>query len=173
MVKSVIETALDLGTRAGGTLGATATGLRAVLDLAKKPDADLTEIKSRLVDLMDQLIQAKEAQMMTQKALLELQQEQVRRERFALEVERYALSATDMGGLVYELKPDDDRGEPPHSLCANCFEQGQKSILQRVAHNTFGCPRCKARVFKDFKKLGVVSGSLRTGYDVLDPYRDD
>ncbi|MCC5965527.1 MAG: hypothetical protein JJU24_05260 [Natronohydrobacter sp.] len=171
MVKSVIETALDLGTKAGGTLGATATGLRAVLDLAKRPDADLTEIKTRLVDLIDQLIQAKEAQMMTQNALLELQQEQARDQRFADEAARYTLSETDMGGLVYALKPDHKNGEPRHCLCANCFEQRQKSILQRVAHNTLGCPRCKAQVYMDFKESGPRSGGLHTRWDVLDPYR--
>lgn len=170
MVKSVIETALDLGTKAGGTLGATATGLRAVLDLAKRPDPDLTEIKSRLVDLMDQLIQVKEAQMMTQNVLLELQQEQARQQRFADEAERYALSETDMGGIVYALKPGHENGEPRHCLCANCFEQGQKSILQRVAHNTLGCPRCKAQVHMDFKLPGPRAAGLRTGWDVTDPY---
>ena len=44
---------------------------------------------------------------------------------------RYKL--TDLGGgmTAYSLKEGMENGEPPHHLCAACYNEGHKSIMQK------------------------------------------
>ena len=168
---------LSIITTLAGLIGGSLSGVKSgteiakdIRDLVSKPDPDLSEIKVRLVGLIDQLLHAKEAQMAIQDALLELQREQLRLDRFAQEATRYQLANTDMGGLVYSLKPDDQSGEPPHDLCASCFQRGQKSILQRVGFNTLGCTQCNERVYRSDGTGKARTARIQTGFDILDPY---
>jgi hypothetical protein len=67
------------------------------------------------------------------------------------EKKRYKLERFDPGVLVYSLKPEDARGEPPHYLCATCYQNGMKSILQatteiRYSRRVHLCPQCKTEL---------------------------
>jgi hypothetical protein len=60
--------------------------------------------------------------------------------------ERYHLTMPSAGVYAYGLKPGMEQDEPPHLLCANCFTQSEKSILQfsQDKQSAIGsCPRCK------------------------------
>ena len=53
------------------------------------------------------------------------------------------------GIFVYALKADAELPEPPHRLCANCYHNGQKSVLQKEDRNpgraeVLICHRCGA-----------------------------
>lgn len=45
------------------------------------------------------------------------------------QLERYRLHETQSGEFVYLLKETDGAGEPAHSICPTCFQNGRKSIL--------------------------------------------
>ena len=163
-----------------GLAGGSLSGVKSITEIAKdikdlvsKPNPDLSEINLRLVGLMDQLLAAKQAQMTLQNALLDLQREQQRLDRFSQEATRYQMAKTDMGGLVYTLKPGHENGEPPHDLCASCFQRGQKSILQRVGFNTLGCSQCNERVYRSDGTGQARTARIQAGWDVLDPYSGD
>ena len=54
------------------------------------------------------------------------------------------------GSVVYALlESKKQEGEPAHYLCANCYEQGRKSILNNSLSTTgftnWLCPNCKAQ----------------------------
>jgi hypothetical protein len=71
----------------------------------------------------------------------------MRMKDWATERERYALKRYYPGSFAFALKPEMAAGEPSHRLCANCYENGQKSILQQTGNmNRFpvvACARCK------------------------------
>lgn len=162
---SAIKEALELGEGTTGLITSSAAAIKGVLDLVRKPDPDLVEIKSLAGDAIDKVIEAKQAQMAMQDKILELENELKKRDRFQMEAQRYTLTKTDMGGFVYALKPSEAGSEPMHDLCATCFDSEIKSVLQPVDFNTLECPRCKARVFKGDGQAKVMYGAVQRGTD--------
>lgn len=60
----------------------------------------------------------------------------------------YKLAELAAGVFVYTFQPVKESTEPEHSLCADCFLEQKKSILQRTGRDGFGihyhCGRCGA-----------------------------
>lgn len=74
----------------------------------------------------------------------ELRQKLTNKEKWEQEKTRYRLTNVGSGVVVYVLNEPAKGIEPPHWLCPNCYEQEQKSILQRQEkQRTYGCPFCK------------------------------
>lgn len=157
---SFIAEILTVGEGATNLITGSASAVKAVVELVRKPNPDLVEIKAIAVDAIDKLMEAKTAQMMQQDKLLELENQIRKRDRFQQESQRYALTKTELGGFVYTLKPDDPSGEPAHDICAACFEREIKSVLQAVNFNTLGCPACGAQVFKPDGRSGAMIGAV-------------
>lgn len=88
----------------------------------------------------------------------------------------YRLTELAPGVFVYAYQPTEDSREPAHYLCANCFQDKRKSILQCAGRDSSGvryhCPKCKADIFDhtDRESPGVAtalpyrSNSLFKGY---------
>jgi translation initiation factor 2B subunit (eIF-2B alpha/beta/delta family) len=81
-------------------------------------------------------------------------EEQVRQlEAWEREKERYELTALENGrGFVYTLKVSAQGGEPPHQICANCYNRGEKSTLQPAQRDvgrarTLDCHNCGAVIY--------------------------
>lgn len=78
-------------------------------------------------------------------------------EQWSVEKIRYKL--TSWPGLqlnCYGLIDIHKKDEPPHNLCANCYETGFKSILQPTIINWVFhviCPRCKTDVNSGFNEI--------------------
>jgi hypothetical protein len=110
-----------------GALGATKTAFelaKSILDVR-----DATKLQSVRFELMNLLLEAQQAEtaLVADKRQLE---ERVRElEAWDGEKERYELKDIGNGCMAYVLKPSAAGSEPPHSLCANCYQQGRKSIL--------------------------------------------
>jgi len=80
---------------------------------------------------------------------------------------KYSLIKLTMGVLVYAPNKTHESPEPLHWICANCFSDQKKSILQLQKHETpdnrsrewpyyLDCPRCKTSLkidTKDFQAL--------------------
>lgn len=162
---------------AGGSLvglakGATDTA-KDIKTLIDKPDVDTTAAKQMVSDLLDRLIRLQAAQIDMKNALLNLEQEQRRIDRFQAEASRYTLTRTEQGSLVYELDPSKANGQPSHTICANCYENQIKSFLQPSGHNTLTCGICKGTFYKtDGRGSGIMLGRVVTRYDPLNPYDD-
>ncbi len=78
------------------------------------------------------------------------------------EAVRYLLTRTEQGSLVYELDDRKAEGEPAHCICATCYQQKIKSILQPVAHNTLLCGQCGGKFFKpDGRGSGIMVAPVR------------
>jgi hypothetical protein len=111
----------------GGALGAT----KAAFDLAKTfvDIRDAAKLQTVRLELLNLLVEAQEAQsaLIAEKRQLEERVHQL--EAWDGEKERYQLQDMGNGCVAYALKPESAGADPAHSLCANCYSQGRKSIL--------------------------------------------
>lgn len=118
--------------------------------------AKLLEFQSKLLDANSAVFSAQDERSALLERIGELEKELARFERWEAEKQRYELKETPGGGFAYSLKPEAQPPEPPHQICANCYQGGKKSILQLEAPNSvrqnFGtpqmlvCPECESKV---------------------------
>lgn len=133
-----------------------------VKHLAAKPDTDQTALKKQIADLYMEIIVTKQAYMALYDALLDLQQKEKKAQRFQAEAGRYAMTRTELGSIIYSLRPECAGGNPPHDLCAACFEKEIKSVLQPTAHNTLTCRNCGGTFYKpDGRDSGIMVAKIR------------
>jgi hypothetical protein len=104
------------------------TSLQAVLAEAQTSQLALLEQNSSLLKLKNGL-----------------EKEIARLETWAHESQRYKLHEVQPGVVTYALKESHANGEPAHWLCANCYNNSQKSILMPGEEGNidrqFTCPR--------------------------------
>jgi hypothetical protein len=77
----------------------------------------------------------------------ELKQQLVNIENWETEKSKYYLEQPEPGIFVYAFDFEVEMTEPEHWLCANCYQNKQKSILQRTGSDSRGliflCFRCQ------------------------------
>jgi polyhydroxyalkanoate synthesis regulator phasin/ribosomal protein L32 len=141
------------------------SALKAAADTTKLMIAshDASVIRQKAIELQAQIFTAQQNALAAQSdqfALLEqireLEKQIANLEAWDTEKQRYELKRLASGGVVYSLKEDASGGEPPHQICAACYQHGKKSILQKVPGNiarshlgmpsTSRCPNCKDEV---------------------------
>ena len=101
---------------------------------------------------------AKESTIATDERVREAEAEVARLKAWEREKDRYRLVRWEYGAFAYILKDAEAGGEPPHALCATCYQRGIKSLLQfngemQIFKQAWDCPSCKF--------------SLRAGRDAL------
>jgi hypothetical protein len=162
MIRMMTELAAILGisTQAVGLAKGATEFAQGIKGLVNKPDVDAGELKQLVSDLLDRLLRLQKEQLAMQAELLDFQNEQGKRSRFHGEKHRYTMVKTELGAIIYSLKPDDARGELPHDLCTNCFDDDVKSVLQPVDFNTLGCPKCGSKFFKPDGRASIMMGSV-------------
>lgn len=133
------------------------SSLHAALQLSKALIGvrDAALIDSKVIELRDHLIEAQSGVLqahMEQAALIQevrdLKEKIVQLETWNKEKQRYQLVSPWSGIYVMALKESAKASDPPHLICANCYEKGRKEFLQNVEtydmrrHNLIKCPRC-------------------------------
>ncbi len=109
-----------------------------------------------VIELQEKILAAREAQAALLERVSELEKEVADFETWETEKQRYELTTTARGGLAYTLRPDAQGSEPPHKICAACYQRRKKSPLQLVPRSlvhmevgvpaTYRCPECKSEV---------------------------
>jgi uncharacterized protein with NAD-binding domain and iron-sulfur cluster len=140
-------------------LSALVTNFKAATDIARGLlDLKVTaEVQAKVVALQSAIMAAQAAAMSTQTDLVAANQkiEALEKELASLvawekEKQRYQLQAVHKDTFAYVLKPEAANNEPPHWLCANCFVQNRKSILQLTSESsgqrTYLCHSCKNQI---------------------------
>ncbi|MYA07548.1 MAG: hypothetical protein F4060_06860 [Holophagales bacterium] len=59
--------------------------------------------------------------------------------------QNYVPVKTEVGALVYRLKPDADTGEPEHDVCPKCFEENRIRALQPTGTIYRECHTCESK----------------------------
>jgi len=122
----------------------------------------VTEVNARLLETQGAALSLSER-------ISELEQQIMDLKNWEREAQRYQLAEIGSGVFAYRLKPGVQPPEPTHMLCANCYGQRKKSILQLYNQNELGevyiCHGCKSEI-SVYKNLGDLGGSS-PGYDSL------
>lgn len=109
--------------------------------------AAVSEVNADLLSAQRDAVASYKGELALTKRVSELEKEIGELKNWEREAERYQLAEFAPGLLARTLKSGMEQGEPPHQLCANCFEDHKKSFLQpsRPGYSvaTYSCPRCK------------------------------
>lgn len=93
-----------------------------------------------------------------------LKKEIARFETWEEQKKRYKLYRPwKMSSIVYALEESQSNGEPPHWICADCYEDGKRRILQ--------CRHGKSGYEEFFCKCGAIVISHHRGTCVIPYYR--
>lgn len=129
------------------------SGLKTVMDVLKgfKDIGDANTRNAVAVELQEKILAAYQAQMALAEQIGNLEKEVAQFKNWEAEKERYILTDYGSGTFAYALKPDKADGEPAHRICANCYTQGHKSLLQfrHLTHDkkeSMRCYRCGSDV---------------------------
>lgn len=153
-------------------ISAGLSSLQAITSIVKGLEAAKTRvaINEIKIGLQEHILKAHEALGAAQvseaaaaKRISDLEAEVMRLKNWEGEKERYELHAIDGGTFAYVPKLGMESGEPPHWLCANCFNRHVKSFLQfkgqdqrpgggRGDESTYGCDTCKASMKVGYTK---------------------
>jgi hypothetical protein len=118
--------------------GAVATGLKPAIDLAQsvlnlvgagKGRDDALKLYGQVVAAHQNALAASAAQEVLLKEKRDLEEQLRRVKDWDAEKQRYQLSNVGQGCMAYSLKAGMENGEPPHSICARCYQEARKSIL--------------------------------------------
>ena len=104
---------------------------------------------SSAIELQEKILAAQAAQAALVESVSTLEKEVADLKAWDAEKKRYTLADIGNGALAYEVKEDARGTEPQHRLCANCYHDGHKSILQPETvipgmWHVFVCHRCSA-----------------------------
>lgn len=132
--------------------------------LAMKTDAAVSakavELNRVIADVQQQLFSIQAAYATTIRREEDLKAEIVRLKDWSHEKQRYELHEVTTGSLAYRVKPAMNGGEPVHYLCANCYQDNVKSILQHYGsegfHKRLYCPKCNSSFLGERYEFGPL-----------------
>lgn len=109
---------------------------------------DNVAFRERLIEVQPKIIDAYNAAIAAQEELSVLRKRLVELKTWETEKKRYKLVDHGGGTYTYSLRPEKARGEPFHRICASCYQDGKKSILQNAGgkangRDRFECPACQ------------------------------
>lgn len=133
------------------------SALKSAFDMAKglKDIDDATRRNAAVIELQEKILSAQTAQAELLETVGELKKRVAEFERWDAERERYELKqlAPTGAAFAYAIKPDAQGSEPFHCICAACYQNAKKSILQfsksipySDGQHVLTCPSCRAEV---------------------------
>jgi Zn finger protein HypA/HybF involved in hydrogenase expression len=127
------------------------SALKTAFDIAKglKDIDNAARRNAAVIELQEKILSAQQTQSTLAEHVGELEKEVARLKAWDAEKQRYELKDVSPDVFAYTPKAGMENGEPFHMLCANCYQRGEKSILQatqelRMRRRVHNCPHCKA-----------------------------
>lgn len=93
------------------------------------------ERKAAIFEVTDKLVKLQQEHLSLIAEHAELREAHAKLKNWEKEKARYELFAPAEGVLAYRLKEAERGADPDHSICATCYENGKKSILQEERHD--------------------------------------
>src|SRR5260221_7209517 len=90
----------------------------------------IIELQRVILAAQSDAISAQSDQFTLLELIRELKKQVADLEKWDAEKQKYELAEITSGVFAYALKATASPAEPKHLICANCYEQGHKSILQ-------------------------------------------
>jgi hypothetical protein len=133
------------------------------------------ELQTKMLDAQSFAFAAHDERASLIQKISDLEKELANLKAWETEKQRYDLKDVGRGSLAYVIKESMRGSEPPHQICANCYEQGHKRFLQpRVSgfNREMFCSDCNTAI-----TIGGVdfSSALRQSAHTseYDPYWND
>jgi hypothetical protein len=140
-----------------------ALALKTAFDMAKalKDIDDRTRRNDAVIELQEKILGAQTAQAALIQEVGELEKEMTALKAWDADKKRYELKDLGRGFYAYVPKQGMEEGEPPHGICANCYQKGFKSILQSSGHpvvydRSWDCPGCKTKIKNQSNDMGFL-----------------
>ena len=108
------------------------SAIKTAFDIAKglKDIDDATRRNAAVIELQEKILVAQQQQATLIETVSNLEKEVADLKTWNSEKERYELKSVYIGSFAYLSKPDAQNAEPPHWLCAACYNNDKKSLLQ-------------------------------------------
>jgi hypothetical protein len=139
------------------------SAFKAAMDMAKamKDIDDRTRRNEVAIELQEKILGAQVVQATLVQQVGELEKEVATLKAWDADKQRYELKDLWKGFFAFIPKHGMENGEPPHALCANCYQKGFKSFLQNSGHptihdRTWDCPACKTKIKNQSNDLGFL-----------------
>lgn len=152
------------------TLQSTVTGLQTAGQIAKSIHQLITsaEVKAKVIELQDAILSAQQSALSAQseqfsmiQRVRDLEEEIARVKAWEEEKKRYKLVSPWSASFVYALKESCNGAEPPHWICAKCYDDGRRTVLQPkkvdLGFINLTCPTCKSEVHTGLRGIGQPS----------------
>lgn len=163
--------------------GAAVGSIKTAIDILKgvrslKSEADVNQavidVQRILLEAQSAAIDDKSRQIEMLKRISDLEARLAESDEWQAEKRRYRLTEFSTGRFAFVLAQDLAAGEPTHKLCAKCFTERRKSILQTVRKHSGGesvyCQDCKQEmVLSEFPSDPVIT-VRRDRYIELEDY---
>ena len=110
------------------------------------------EIKGKFLDAQDAIFAVNQERAALIDRVSELEQQIRQLEDWNIEKQKYELEDLGVGSFAYRSIACADALEPPHRLCARCYQDAKKSILQSILPQVYAgfytlrCSRCGSEV---------------------------
>lgn len=144
-------------SRITSAASSAAAPIKGAVDLAKEINNLNVDynVKSKTIDLLDNLLDARQGQMLLSELLeeaknriIELESLLKKKQEWVDEKSKYEIHHPIPKTVVYRLRQSDNPQFTPHYLCATCYESDVKSILQykttNLAYITMLCHKCNS-----------------------------
>jgi hypothetical protein len=125
------------------TITSTTKGLLDAREEAKINDVAIY-LQGIVLDLQSEMMMIQPDYQNVLRSRDELEKKLAEHENWDNERARYHLEKAQgmWGNCVYALNASNPAVEPAHWICAHCYENQKKSILQARPENKWYCPRC-------------------------------
>jgi hypothetical protein len=144
-------------------IGVVATSLNTLVNMTKAMkdvrdatliDCKVFELQRAILETQQSVFAANEERTALIEEIREAKAQIARLEAWETEKQRYELKDVGAGSLAYAVKESMRNSEPPHQICAHCYQNGHKRILQPNVSG-FGkelfCPGCKTTI-----SIGII-----------------
>ena len=161
---AILEVPTELGANVMdmSAIGAALTSLNTMKNIAQAMLGlhDVQALQAKVIDFNNAIIDAQTKIFLVNEertALLQkisaLEKEVADLEAWETTKNRYEMKNTSGGGFAWFLKKDAQGSEPPHEICAKCYEEKKRNILQPKQPSAAAgmlpelyCPACKTRI---------------------------
>jgi len=150
-----------------GSIAAAVSSLKGASDIAKgllslhtmaEVQSKSIELNQAIIDAQHQIFAANAAQTALVERVRELERQIAAMESWDAEKKRYQMATPYSGVTVYAVQKSMSNGEPPHYLCANCFQSRKRSILANTSTKegwvAIICAACKFTAQTRFRGIG-------------------
>ncbi|MPY74477.1 MAG: hypothetical protein GEU87_09455 [Alphaproteobacteria bacterium] len=147
---------VDIGTIAAAVSGLNTAremtqALIGVRDAAVLNDK-VIELQSVILAAQGNALTAQSEQFALLQQVRELEEQMARMETWDAEKEKYELKDVRSGVFAYARKEGMEPAEPPHHICADCYQNRQKSVLQKVTRmpgraHVLVCQQCGSEIY--------------------------